>query len=113
MLEPTVQPWCKREGARNAPILSLRRRMVEHGWLSWHAKSAAGGLANRFLHLVAEAKVRDEPEEFRDVVKRAWMKRCVFAVGVHGSKSSCPFLVGAKMRSCLRWRGAIHFRSGP
>ena len=28
-----------------------------------------------FLHLVAEAKVRDEPEEFRDLVEKAWMTR--------------------------------------
>ena len=33
------------------------------------------GESLRFLHFVAEAKVRDEPEEFRDLVKRAWMKR--------------------------------------
>ena len=73
----------------------------------WSAESL------RFLHLVAEAKVRDEPEEFRDLVKKGMDDKVVFVVGVHSSKSSCPFLVGAQMRSRLRWRGAIHFRSGP
>ena len=36
-------------GRRGFPLESAggRRRTVEHGWLSWYAQSAAGGLSNR------------------------------------------------------------------
>ena len=51
----TVQPWCKPEGARNAPIQSWRRRMVEHGSLS-----AAGGLANRCSSSTSWQRPRSE-----------------------------------------------------
>ena len=63
----------------------------------------------RFLHFVAKAKVRDEPEEFRDLVKRAWMTRLSSLLACTTAKSSCFFFVGAQMCSRLRWRG----RSGP
>ena len=77
--ELMVQPWSKPDDAKNAPIQSWRLAQV-HGRARlvvlacevggrWSAESL------RFLHLVAEAKVRDEPEEFRDLVNRAWMTR--------------------------------------
>ena len=33
------------------------------------------GEALTFLHLLADAKVRDEPEDFREAIKSAWMRR--------------------------------------
>ena len=79
MVQPSasvVQPWSKPDDTKNAPVQSWRRCTVEHGWLSWRAKSAAGGLPNRCVSSPrGRGQVRDEPEEFRDLVKRAWMTR--------------------------------------
>ena len=94
------------DGERTYPELAhSRARLVV---LACEVGGRWSGESLRLLHLVAEAKARDEPE-FTDVEKGV-DEEVVFAVGVHGS--TCPFLVGAQTRSWLRWR-AIHFRSGP
>ena len=46
----------------------------------------------RFLHLVAEAKVRDEPQEFRDLLKRARMKRWSSLLACTAARALAPSL---------------------
>ena len=65
----------------------------------------------RFLYLVAEAKVRGELEEFRDLVNRAWMTRWSSLLACTAARALALFLLERRC-SRLRWRGAIHFRSG-
>ena len=58
--ELMVQPWSKPDDAKNAPVQSWRRCTVEHGWLSWRAKSAAGGLPNRCVSSTSWQRPRSE-----------------------------------------------------
>ena len=77
--ELMVQPWSKPDDAKNAPIQSWRRCTVEHGWLSWRAKSAAGRQGQRSARRVQGLGEKGMDDEV------------VFVVGVYSSKSSCPF----------------------
>ena len=51
---------------KSAPVPNLPRLTEERVWWWWWLT---------FLHLLADAKVRDESEDFREAIKSAWMRR--------------------------------------
>ena len=64
------------------------------------------GEALTFLHLLADAKVRDEPEDFREAIKSAWMRRwkthCWRAQ--QQELLRCPFSEDAALVASTAWR---------